>query len=207
MTYTHAETPSSFSSTQPISFSKHATTMKSREMSSYSSSFVFWKVWNTTKASFFITTNHVGSIDRAFESRIHPSLQRRKELDANSLRDHPADLPQQTRRFSSLRPPSACATLRRRCQGLRQQACAAAVPFELSEQWIEKELAAPDARLTQSHTQSHKISVAAVKNLVAAILISEDDIENSLKAAQLLATNHLERAMAYGYFALMMHTT
>lgn len=48
------------------------------------------------------------------------------------------------------------------------------------------------------------MSVAAVKNLVVAVLINGDDIE---KAAQLLATNHLERAMAYGYFALMMHTT
>lgn len=80
-----------------------------------------------------MSTNHVDSFDRAFESRIHASLQQRKELDAKSLWDYPADLPQQTQRFLSLRPPPACATLRRRCQGLRQQACAAAVPVELSE--------------------------------------------------------------------------
>lgn len=48
------------------------------------------------------------------------------------------------------------------------------------------------------------MSVAAVKNLVVAILINGDDIE---KAAQLLAAGHLERAMAYRYFALMMEAT
>lgn len=153
-----------------------------------------------------MSTNYVDSFDRAFESRIHTSLQQHKELDVKSLWDHPADLPQQTQRFSSLRPPLACASLRRRCQGLRQQACAAAVPFELSEQGIEKEPAAPDVRLIQPYKMSHKISVAAVKNLFT-ILINGGDIENFLRAAQLLAASHLERAMAYGYFALIMHTT
>lgn len=62
-------------------------------------------------------------------------------------------------------------------------------------------------RLIQSHTQSHKTSVAAVKNLVVAILIHGDDIENFLKATQLLAASYLERAMAYRYFALMMEAT
>lgn len=71
------------------------------------------------KASSFMSTNHVDSFDRAFESRIHTSLQRRKELDVKSLWDYPADLPQQTQRFSSLRPPPACAALGRRCQVLR----------------------------------------------------------------------------------------
>lgn len=46
------------------------------------------------------------------------------------------------------------------------------------------------------------MSVAAVKNLVVAILINGDDIENFLKAAQLLAAT-----MAYRYFALMMEAT
>lgn len=32
-----------------------------------------------------MSTNHVDSFDRAFESRIHASLQQRKELDAKSL--------------------------------------------------------------------------------------------------------------------------
>lgn len=62
-------------------------------------------------------------------------------------------------------------------------------------------------RLAQSHIQSYKMSVAAVKNLVVAILVNGDDIEDFLKATQLLAASHPERAMAYGYFALMMHTT
>lgn len=53
---------------------------------------------------------------------------------------------------------------------------------------------------------SHKMSMAAVKNLVT-ILINGGDIENFLKAAQLLAASHLERAMAYGYFALIMEAT
>lgn len=53
---------------------------------------------------------------------------------------------------------------------------------------------------------SHKMSVAAVKNLVT-ILINGGDIENFLGAAQLLAASHLERAMAYRYFALMMEAT
>lgn len=53
---------------------------------------------------------------------------------------------------------------------------------------------------------SHKMSVAAVKNLVT-ILINGGDIENFLRAAQLLAASHLERAMACGYFALMMEAT
>lgn len=56
-------------------------------------------------------------------------------------------------------------------------------------------------------TQSYKTSVAAVKNLVVAIFINGDDIENFLKATQLLAASHLGRAMAYGYFALMMEAT
>lgn len=51
------------------------------------------------------------------------------------------------------------------------------------------------------------MSVAAVKNLVVAVLINGDNIENFLKAAQLLAASYLERAMAYGYFALMMEAT
>ncbi|KAL9533141.1 hypothetical protein SMMN14_03149 [Sphaerulina musiva] len=62
-------------------------------------------------------------------------------------------------------------------------------------------------QLFAAAAKSHKVSVTAVKNLVVAILINGDDIENFLKATQLLAASHLERAMAYGYFALMMHTT
>lgn len=72
---------------------------------------------------------------------------------------------------------------------------------------IEKELAALDVRLIQPYTQSYKMSVAAVKNLAVAILINGDDIENFLKAAKLVAASHLERAMAYRYFALMMEAT
>lgn len=79
-------------------------------------------------------------------------------------------------------------------------------PLSSANRGIEKELAALDVRLIQPYKMSHKISVAAVKNLVT-ILINGGDIENFLKAAQLLAASHLERAMAYGYFALMMHTT
>lgn len=168
---------------------------------------MFWKVWNTTKASYFISTNYVDSFDRAFESRTHASLQQRKELDVKSL---------WTISQTSLgRHDASRASVRLQ----PAQPFAGAVKFygdkltllqsllSSANRGIEKELAALDVRLAQSHIQSHKTSVAAVKNLVVAILINGDDIENSLKAAQLLATNHLERAMAYGYFALMMHTT
>lgn len=63
-----------------------------------------------------MSTNYVDSFDR---SRIHASLQQRKELDVKSLWDYPADLPRQTQRFSSLRLAPTCTALRRRCQGLR----------------------------------------------------------------------------------------
>lgn len=119
-TYTQAKTPSSSSLTQPISYSKHATTMKSREMSSYPSSFVLFERCGIPRKHHFslLRTTSTPSIEPS-KAASTPPCNNAKSSMPNPFRTIPPDLPRQTQRFLSLRPPPAYATLRRRCQVLR----------------------------------------------------------------------------------------
>ena len=160
---------------------------------------IFLRVLEYYEGIMFLTTNRVTSFDRAFESRIHISLEY-KDLDFKArkgiwetfLNKHNDS--QAGARASPARPLSGAAKL------YGKQSTTLSVSEKQSETEKE-EVEALHIRLTQSH----KLSEADIKKL-AAIQINGRNIKNFLKTAQLLAS-HREEALNIGHVETVIEAT
>ncbi|KAI5367120.1 Putative AAA+ ATPase domain, ATPase, AAA-type, core [Septoria linicola] len=159
---------------------------------------IFLRVLEYYEGIMFLTSNRTSSFDRAFESRIHISLQY-KDLEAKARKaiwqtflDKHNAAQAVAREQPAARPLAGAAKL------YAAQSTTAASSKALDAQKEEEKQQGEDL-------QPHKISAGDLKKL-ASLPINGRQIKNFLKMAQLLAA-HRKEALAYGHVEDVVEAT